>query len=321
MLNIVQYRLFYFLVSLVIIVGGLIALYLGPGLRWSVEFSSGAAVRSIFVEPEAQADVERVIVSDLGYQEAVVQGIGEREFFIRLPLDGDTTAQQQRVEAALAESVGALEGVNFDIVSPAVARETIRNGAIAVAFAVVGILAYIVWAFRGIRHAFRYGIAAIVALVHDILMAFAIAGIITALFPNLVHIQLSSMFLIGILTLLGFSINDTIVVFDRFRENQLRDRAARDLGTIVNISILETMARSLNTNITALLVLLALLLLGPTSIQDFLFVMIVAVTAGSYSSIFIAAPILVTWETKSLGTLPFLGRRGAPAAPQPAPER
>ena len=222
MINFAKYRAVYFLFSLVVIAGGLAALYLGPGLRFSIEFSSGSAVNASFVDVTPQEDVEAAI-NALGYESAVVQGLGDREYFLRLPEAEEPESQQAVVRAALEEYAGALNGYSFDLVSPAVARETVRNGLIAVLIAVLGILGYIVYAFRGVRHPVRYGIAAIIALMHDIAAAFAVAGIFMLIGSQWLHLEISSMFLVGVLTLLGYSINDTIVIFDRIRENFLRD--------------------------------------------------------------------------------------------------
>ena len=306
MLNIVRYRATFFLLSLTLIVGGLTALFLGPGIRWSIEFTSGAAATVVFVEPAPQDLVENALEID-GFQDFVIQTIGEREFFIRLPVAESSETQQELVLRALPDRVGAIESFGFDLVSPAIAQETVRNGLIAVLIAILGILAYIVFAFRGVPHSFRYGVAAVVALAHDIAMAFAVAGIAVWIFSSL-RLELSTMFLIGVLTLLGYSINDTIVVFDRIRENLLRD-SNRELPATVNISILEVMGRSLNTSITTALVLMSLWMLGPTSIRDFLFIMLVGVVSGTYSSIFTASQLLVSWQVRSWGSLPFSGRK------------
>ncbi len=318
MINFAKYRAVYFLFSIIAITVGLTALFLGPGLRFSIEFSSGAAVNVVFVEVTPQQDIERAI-NALGYESAVVQGLGDREYFLRLPVAEESERQQLDVRNALEEHAGELEGYSFDLVSPAVARETVRNGLVAVLIAVIGILGYIVYAFRSIRHPFRYGIAAIIALVHDIAAAFAIAGFFLLVGSQWLHLEISSMFLVGVLTLLGYSINDSIVIFDRIRENILRD-TNRDIIATTNYSIMESMGRSINTSFTTLVVLLALFLLGPTTIRDFLFVMIIGVVSGTYSSIFTATQVIVSWETRSFGTLPFIGgRRGGTTPSAPAP--
>ena len=294
MWNIVRYRVIYFLLSATLIVSGLVTLYMGYGLSLSIEFTGGAAIRAEFNTDVSQVEVETVI-DEMGYENYVVQGFGDGEFFIRLPLSNDAVGQENQVRSGL-EKLSTLS-MNFDQVSPSIASETIRNALIAVLVAVVGILLYIIYAFRGVQHSFRYGICAVIALAHDILMAFAVAGVVTTFASNVIRLEISSMFLVGVLTLLGYSINDTIVVFDRIRENLLRE-THRTLSDTVNFSILESMGRSINTSFTTLLVLLALLLVGPVSIFDFIFVMIVGVVSGTYSSIFVASQVLVYWDER-----------------------
>ena len=294
MWNIVRYRVIYFLLSATLIVSGLVTLYMGSGLSLSIEFTGGAAIRAEFNTDVSQVEVETVI-DEMGYENYVVQGFGDGEFFIRLPLCNDAVGQENQVRSGL-EKLSTLS-MNFDQVSPSIASETIRNALIAVLVAVVGILLYIIYAFRGVQHSFRYGICAVIALAHDILMAFAVAGVVTTFASNVIRLEISSMFLVGVLTLLGYSINDTIVVFDRIRENLLRE-THRTLSDTVNFSILESMGRSINTSVTTLLVLLALLLVGPVSIFDFIFVMIVGVVSGTYSSIFVASQVLVYWDER-----------------------
>lgn len=294
MWNIVRYRVIYFLLSATLIVSGLVTLYMGSGLSLSIEFTGGAAIRAEFNTDVSQVEVETAI-DEMGYENYVVQGFGDGEFFIRLPLSNDAVGQENQVRSGL-EKLSTLS-MNFDQVSPSIASETIRNALVAVLVAVVGILLYIIYAFRGVQHSFRYGICAVIALAHDILMAFAVAGVVTTFASNVIRLEISSMFLVGVLTLLGYSINDTIVVFDRIRENLLRE-THRTLSDTVNFSILESMGRSINTSFTTLLVLLALLLVGPVSIFDFIFVMIVGVVSGTYSSIFVASQVLVYWDDR-----------------------
>jgi preprotein translocase subunit SecF len=311
MIDILKYRSLYFLGSLLVMVVGLAMLFVAPRLHWSIEFTGGAAADVVFTEPVSAKAVEDTILG-MGYAGTVAQALGPEEVFIRMPLSEDVNKQQVSVRGALADKFGEIQGFDFAQVSPAVALETVRNGALAVLLAVVAMLTYIVIAFRGVPHSFRWGVAAIVALVHDIVMAFAVAGIAV----KFIHIELSTMFLVGILTVLGYSINDTIVVFDRVRENLLRD-TNRDLPHTVTLSVLETAGRTFNTAFGTLLALLALWFLGPATIRDFLLVMIVGIFTGTYSSVFTAAALLVTWQTKSLGSIPRWMVRWRGSAPRP----
>ena len=306
MWNIVQYRGLYFLFSAIIILGGISTLFMGPGLSLSIEFKGGAAVRAEFSQPVTQEEVEKIIYGQLQYENGIIQSFGNGEFLIRLPLSEDAGNQENEIRTGL-EQLSPLN-MNFDQVSPTIAKETVVNAIIAIGVAVLGILAFIIYAFRGVAHSFRYGVSAILALAHDILVAIAVAGVASAFFGNFFRLEISSMFLVGVLTLLGYSINDTIVIFDRIRENLLRETHTT-LEETVNFSILESMGRSINTSFTTLVVLLALLLVGPISIFDFIFVMIIGVISGTYSSIFTASQVLVSWETRSLGRMPFSNKR------------
>ena len=172
-----------------------------------------------------------------------------------------------------------------------VAAETVVNAFYAVLAAAVGIFIYVWWAFRNLPSPIRYGSAAIVALLHD---AFIVIGIFSIL-GVVADIEVGTMFLIAILTVIGYSVNDTIVVFDRIRENILT-YPNRELSQVVNLSISETLGRSLNTSLTLLFTLLALLLFGGQTIREFLLVLLIGVVVGTYSSIGVASQMLVSWE-------------------------
>jgi preprotein translocase subunit SecF len=187
-----------------------------------------------------------------------------------------------------------------------VASETVVSAIWAILAAAVGIFLYVWWAFRNVPSPFRYGAAAIVALLHDTMVVvgiFAILGVVA-------DIEVNTMFLIALLTVIGYSVNDTIVVFDRLRENVLL-YPNRTLAANANLSISETIGRSLNTSLTLLFTLMALILFGGPTIRVFLWVLLIGVIAGTYSSIGIATNLLVAWEVGSIGRL---FRRGRPEA-------
>ena len=171
-----------------------------------------------------------------------------------------------------------------------------RNGVIAVGLATLGIFVFLWWAFRSVPSPFRYGIAAIVALLHDAIIVVGIFAILGAV----ADVEVNTFFLIAVLTVIGYSVNDTIVVFDRLRENIILYPNRRFEQT-VNISIAETLGRSLNTSLTLLFTLLALFLFGGPTIRSFLLVLVIGVVAGTYSSIGIAAQFLVAWESGDFG--------------------
>jgi preprotein translocase subunit SecF len=200
-------------------------------------------------------------------------------------------SEREGIEDALEDRFGALTVRDFASVSEIVSREIARDATIAVVAAAVGILLYIIWAFRHLPKPWRYGICAIIAVLHDTLVVVGAFSI----FGKVFGMEINTMFITGLLTIIGFSVHDTIVVFDRIRENITRNPGV-ELPEIVNASLTETLARSLNTSLTLVLTIGALLMLGGVTIQSFLLVLLIGVVSGTYSSIFVAAQLLVSWE-------------------------
>jgi len=190
-----------------------------------------------------------------------------------------------------------------------VATETAHNAAIAVAIAAVGILLYITWAFRRMPRPFHYGVCAVIALLHDVVVVLGIFSILGAI----LNWEINLMFITGVLAVIGYSINNTVVVFDRIRENLKRGISA-DFEAVVNNSLVETLSRSLNTSLTTLFVVLALLLFVGASIQNFAIVLLIGIIAGTYSSLFIAPTLLLVWQNGEWGRLVFLPRAKAKEA-------
>jgi len=202
--------------------------------------------------------------------------------------------EQERIKQALYNEFGALDYLDFDYISAAFASERVFYTVIALGVAAVGILLYITWTFRKLVHSPRYGFAAIVALIHDTLIVIGIF--------SLFRIEVNSIFIIAVLTVIGYSVNNTIVVFDRIRENRPR-HVNKDFESIVNISLSETLGRSINTSLTTLFALLAIYLFGGATISNFALALIVGIIAGTYSSIFIASNVVVSWDRGELGRL------------------
>ena len=244
---------------------------------------------------EFQSDVDQGYLRNelalSGHPDSIVQKLEDRTFFIR------TKELAEEAKDSLVETLQTKlspDGVvvlSFDLVSPVVATETVINALWAVLAATVGIFLYVWWAFRNVPSPFRYGTAAILALLHDTMVVvgiFAILGVVA-------DIEVNTMFLIALLTVIGYSVNDTIVVFDRLRENVLL-YPNRPLDANANLSISETIGRSLNTSLTLLFTLIALLLFGGTTIRVILWVLLIGVIVGTYSSIAIATNFLISWE-------------------------
>ena len=185
----------------------------------------------------------------------------------------------------------------FGSVGPSVGQEVAKRAAGAVGLAALGILLYITYAFRGVPHAFRFGVAAIIAMLHDVAVVLGVEAIIA----HFLNWEVDSLFLTALLTVIGFSVHDTIVVFDRIREN-LNIYRKLPYETVVNHSIVQTLVRSINTQLTVMLALLSLALFGGITIRHFVIILLVGVFSGTYSSIFNASPILVVWENREWRT-------------------
>ena len=295
-LNFARLRGWFFLFSLCVILPGMYFLLVQPGLKSGIDFSGGSSLTVRYDVP-VQQDVLRNALESIGYSESTVQDFGDNTFFLRMHLLEDGTYED--VVAQLADKIGMnaqYEILSFDLVSPVIAREVVLNAFYAVIAAAVGIFIYVWWAFRNVPSPFRYGVAALVALLHDVLVVLGVF----ALLVWVLNYEVNTMFLIALLTVIGYSVNDTIVVFDRLREN-VSIYPNRDFTENVNFSISETIGRSLNTSLTLLLPLLALILFGGQTIQVFLVVLLIGVVAGTYSSIAIASQILVSWHSGDFG--------------------
>ncbi len=288
MFDITGKRFWLFLISGVVILIGIISMTTFGRLRLGIEFSSGSMMRVSFEQKVAQDELRGELAS-LGYTNAIIQSTKGEDFYIRTR----KLAEDEKLELkdALTARFDNLEETEFHSVSEMVAKETAYNAAIAVAAAAVGILLYITWAFHRMPNPFRYGICAIVALVHDVLVALGIFSILS----SILDWEINLMFITGILAVIGYSVNNTVVIFDRIREN-LTEGISPDFEVVVNDSLVETLSRSLNTSLTTLIVVIALLLFVGASIQNFAVVLLIGIIAGTYSSLFIAPLLLVVWE-------------------------
>ncbi len=207
------------------------------------------------------------------------------------PIDN---VQHQKLSDEFKKQFKDVKELRFETVGPTIGKETTNNAFKAVLIASISIIVFIAWAFRKIPKPYsslKFGICAVVALIHDILV---VVGIFSLL-GHFYKVEVDSLFITALLTIMGFSVHDTIVVFDRIREN-LRKMAGEDFEMVVNESIIQTLARSLSTSLTVIFTLIALLLFGGESIRWFVVALLVGVTSGTYSSIFNAAPLLVVWE-------------------------
>ncbi len=293
----VRLRFGAFAVSVVAVAASLAAFFL-IGLNFGIDFRGGVTVIAQDDAPVAIEDV-RAAVSDLGYGTPQVQSFGDDQT-VKVAIgaqeapegadDPETAAEKAQQEAAktiqtaLSSVLGEDVDFSVEVVGPTVSGELVRAGAIAVAVAVGGMLLYIWFMFE-----WRYSIGAITALVHDVTLTL---GIFAAL-----QIEFGLSIIAAILTIVGYSMNDTVVVFDRIREN-LRKFKTKPLGDVVNLSLNQTLARTFMTSVTTLLALLPLYLYGGEVLRGFTFAMIWGVVVGTYSSVFVAAPILIAADAR-----------------------
>jgi preprotein translocase SecF subunit len=298
MFDIVQRRRWYLVGSVIVILLGITAMVVstvrfGTPVRLSIDFTGGSLFVFQFDAPADEAGIRQVL-SAHGLDDAIVQRLGSEEQNSWQVRTREAAPDQVRsILADLDEQVATVnrELLTYETVSPIVGTEVTQAAGIAVLVASVIILAFVWWSFRRVPNAFRYGAAGIVAMLHDILVAlgfYALMGIVRGW-------EVDALFLTAVLTVIGFSVQDTIVVFDRIRENIPRYRG-EPFERIVNRSILETIHRSLATQLNAIFVMVAIILFGGETIRPFIATMLVGMLSGTYSSIFIAVPLLVSWK-------------------------
>ncbi len=294
-MNIVGKRYLYLLISLLVIVPGVLGLAIW-GLPLAIDFTGGSLLEVRFAH-QAPAPAEVIaLYEDLGIGDPVVQSSEGSILIVRSKPIDEATAN--RVVAEMEKRFkDQVEVRRFIHVGPSVGKEVAARAAGAVALSALAILLYLTYAFRGVPHAFRYGVAAIIAMLHDV----AVTVGVEAILGHFLGWEADAMFLTALLTVIGFSVHDSIVVFDRIRENS-RIYRTLDYETLVNHSIVQTLDRSINTQLTVMLTLLALALFGGVTIRHFVIILLVGIFSGTYSSIFNAAPILVIWENQEWRT-------------------
>jgi len=290
--------------SAVLVIIGIIFISIPPRLNLGIDFTSGTSFDLEFTDDVATEDV-RAALSAAGHGDAIIQKAGDREFFIRTRDLGQSGIEE--IQAEINTSISLDYRIpSVTSVGQSVADDTVRNAIIAVIVAALFVVLYVMYAFRTVPRSYRYAIAAIIALGHDV---FIVLGLFSIL-GHVIDAEVNAIFIVGILTVIGYSVHDTIVIFDRIREN-VSLAPSRPFSASVNISINESFARSLSTSITTALTILALLLFGGETLRDFLIVLLSGVIVGTYSSIFLAAQILVAWENRDYRKLKFWGRATA----------
>lgn len=293
MIDILGKRYIFFAISLLIIIPGMIVLGIWK-LPLAIDFTGGSLIEVKFESgnPPQPADVV-LLYNKLGITDVQAQTSGENTMLIR---------SSEISEELRGQIVGTLEKefsdtitvLRFDTVGPTIGQEVTARAGLAVTVAALAVILYIWFAFRGVQHAFRYGLCAIIAMIHDVAVVFSLA----TLGGHFLGWQIDSLFLTALLTVIGFSVQDKIVVFDRIRENSASLKKL-PFEKLVNHSIVQTLQRSINTQLmTVEFLLLALALFGGVTLREFAVILLVGLFSGTYSSIFIAASVLVLWENR-----------------------
>jgi preprotein translocase subunit SecF len=298
-MNISKHLAYFFILPAILSLAALTALGVW-GLRPGIDISGGSLLQVTYLS--AQADVERPSVSELssaleplGLGEMRIQPANTASYIIRTKA---LTAEQHQALLATLQGLGNAKEDQFTTVGPTIGGELLQKAWIAIVLVVLCTILFIAFAFRGVSKpvaSWKYGVVAIVTLLHDILVP---AGLFAAL-GYFVGAEVDALFIVALLTILGISINDTIVIFDRIRENlRLNEEHGKkeEFESLVEKSIRQTVARSINTSLTVIIVLVALYIVGPEATKYFALTLIVGMVAGTYSSIFLASPLLVVWQ-------------------------
>jgi preprotein translocase subunit SecF len=292
MINIIKKRFLFFAISITALVISIVFL-LAAGLNIGMDFSGGSRLTINFEQGVTLDELEAELTS-IGYGTAVVQSASSGDFIIRTAKL--SAAEKETIKTDLTAAFGEFTEKGFEDIPPETAIGTARVAIIGLVLAAAVVMAYITWAFRAMPKPFRYGVCAVIALLHDTLIVlgiFAILGIT-------LHMEVNLMFITGILAVIGYSVNNIVVIFDRIREN-VKANPAASFELIVSNSVTQTFSRSINTSLTTLITILALILFIGTNIQSFAWALFIGIIAGTFDSLFIATSLLVVWEKKEWG--------------------
>lgn len=292
MRQLIQQRKYFYAFSIVITIASIAMLSMW-GLKLGIDFRGGTLLEVSWSEgkiPEKSA-IEEMLVKVPRVESLVVQTSGDRNTLIRYASSDETV--NEAVFAELKKTDENIELIRSEFIGASVSESIKKNAIIALILAVIGIILYIAWAFRGVSRpvsSWHYGVQATVALAHDIVITLGVFSFLGKFYG----IEVGAPFIAALLTILGYSVNDTIVVYDRIRENLIRSGGKEDFEGVVNRSLNQTIARSFNTSFTVIIVLIAISIFGGESIRSFAVALLIGVSAGTYSSIYIATALLVT---------------------------
>lgn len=279
-----------FIISMVAILISIVSLVARGGPNWGIDFAGGTVIQVKF-QKDVPIDGIRASLAPVQLAEVTIQQFGAREEHEYLIRTAESTEDLKGLSGRIEDSLSAAFGKDgfevrrVEVVGPKVGRDLTQKGIMAVVFSWIAMLAYIAWRFE-----FRFAVGGILALVHDTIITIGVF--------SLLNLEFSLVIVAALLTIIGYSINDTIVIYDRVREN-MRKNIRQELGQVINASINQTLSRTILTVLTVVLVLVSILLFGGAVIFDFAFAILVGVIVGTYSSIFIASPVVLAWEKAS----------------------
>lgn len=289
-MNLVKYKNYFFLFSLIVLIPGLLALYIW-GLKLGVDFSGGTLWEVRFTKVVTSQEIKQTLEEN-NIEVSQSANTSTNSVLLRL---GETNEEKlKETREKLEAKYEKTEDIRLETVGPTISKELTQKAVLAVGVSILAILSFITWSFRKVpkpASSLAFGLCTIIALVHDVLVVVGIFSIL----GHFLNIEVDSLFITALLTVIGFSVHDTIVVFDRIRENLIK-HSDFDFDEVVNHSLLQTLGRSLNTSLTAILVLVALFLFGGESIKTFVLALLIGIISGTYSSIFNAAPLLTVWH-------------------------
>ncbi|HMB66066.1 MAG TPA: protein translocase subunit SecF [Patescibacteria group bacterium] len=297
MLNIIPKRKIWFSFSAGLMVLAVLFLSLW-GLNFGIDFVGGSSMEVRFAKQAPAATEVKEALSDINLDSLIIQPTSGQEMILKFKNTDEEIHQSVlgELKNLNPEKYGSVTELQFNSVGPAIGNSLKKKSFYAVILVILAIIAYIAWAFRKVSKpiaSWKYGITAVITLVHDCLVVLGVFAVLGQFYG----VEITGAFIAAILTVLGYSVNDTIVIFDRIRENL--PRSEEDFAGTINTSINQNITRSINTSLTTMLVLLAILILGGGSIFSFVLALLIGVFIGTYSSIFLASPMLVLWEKRS----------------------
>ncbi|MDQ1284280.1 MAG: Protein-export rane protein SecF [Patescibacteria group bacterium] len=290
MINIISKTKYAYIFSITLTALSVLSLFVW-GLKFGIDFTGGTLLEVRFPESAPNVSEAEDALRDLNLGSLTLQPAQNQGMLVRYASEDD--ALNQKVFEALEGKYAGIQRLRVDFINSTVSQDLKKNSLWAIFFAVAGIMVYIAWAFRKVSRpveSWKYGAGAVIALIHDILITVGVFSVLGRFYG----VEVGIPFVAALLTILGFSVHDTIVVYDRTRENLLRGSAKEKFPEVVNRSLNETLVRSINTSLTVIITLLAVYIFGGESIKDFSLALLIGVTFGTYSSIFIASALLVT---------------------------